>query len=116
MKKECLSEVVLVSAFIFLWFGNNSFGQIKRIQSFSEKSLMSSVVTEKDGIEYCQLSYNSLPAMEKIGEPELPVKYLRLLISSEESVSGITVNNKSQKIPIDQRIHLFRRTKLHQTI
>jgi len=111
MKTNCLTnpmKMACIISLIILLIASNSFGQITRIQTFSESDLATTETIIKDGNEYCRIAYKDLQTTEEVGKPELPVKYVQLLIPSSETVESITLKSKNMKqITLEKKIYPF---------
>jgi hypothetical protein len=85
---------------VFLIFSANqvSYAQITRNVSFSKSTLITKPLIAEDGIEYQRIGIDDLIFSGEPGEPNLPVKYIRLLIPSNEDVSNITVSIKNSEV------------------
>ena len=108
MKTYFLTKPTNLRCIILLFVllcSSDLFGQMTRSEIFSDSKLGVSEATLKDGSEYCRITYDNLQFLNEIGKPELPVKYVKLLIPATESVSGITLTKKViNKIDIVKKI------------
>lgn len=75
-----------ITLLFVLLCSSDLFGQMTRSETFSDSKLGVSETTLKDGSEYCRIIYDNLQQLDEIGKPELPVKYVKLLIPATESV------------------------------
>lgn len=116
MKHACLFPINVTSLIliILLWGANQySYAQKTRNVSFSKSSLEMNVLSVKDGTEYQKISMKDLRFTGKPGQPNLPVKYIRLLISPNQDVANIVVNVKNAEvIKLEKKIYPAQRVKM----
>ena len=93
MKHECLLpiKVTLLILILLLWGAYQfSYAQKTRKVSFSKSSLQMNVLSAEDGIEYQKIKMRNLQLTGEPGQPNLPVKYLRLLIPPNQDIASIS--------------------------
>lgn len=82
-----------------------SYAQSARKVSFSKSSVDFSVVKAKNGSEYQKVEIKDLQLTGEPGQPNLPAKYLRLLIPAGQNVADISVKaNNSEIINISRKV------------
>ncbi|MBI1937136.1 MAG: T9SS type A sorting domain-containing protein [Ignavibacteriales bacterium] len=95
-------------ALIILLLGVNQFSYSQKMRniSFSKSSLEVKLLKADDGNEYQKFDMNDFMSSGESGQPDLPVKYLRLLIPSNEDVANIVVNVKNKEtIKLTKKIY-----------
>lgn len=75
-----------------------SYAQSARKVSFSKSSVDFSVVKAKNGSEYQKVEIKDLQLTGEPGQPNLPAKYLRLLIPADQNVADISVKANNREI------------------
>ncbi|MDP3148260.1 MAG: C25 family cysteine peptidase [Ignavibacteria bacterium] len=101
MKNNYFSIAVCKSSFLRILFVllfvtflcTDLFPQISRSISFPSGSLLLTNETAKDNNEYLHVSLASLQRAREQGKPELPVKYLKLLLPPNTKVKEINITN-----------------------
>jgi Propeptide_C25/Peptidase family C25 len=91
---------------ILLIISSNSFAQKSRNITFSRSDLQMNDTIGDDSIMYRTIGYGPNGRfLTTEGKPELPVKYVRLIIPDDEDVSDINVTiNSVEKIQLSQKI------------
>lgn len=90
-KSSSLKFLFVLLFVIFLC--TDLFPQISRSISFPPGSLLLTNETAKDNNEYLHVSLASLQLTSEPGKPELPVKYLKLLLPPNTKVKDINITN-----------------------
>lgn len=67
-------------------------GQISHSVSFSETDIVFKIVTGSDSVDYTKIEMGNLQFIDQTGKPELPVKYVKLIIPSDEDVNNIQID------------------------
>ena len=74
-----------------------SFGQVQHIVTFKRNEISLSVITAKDGSDYCNIKMPNTQQSAEVGKPELPVKYVRLIIPTGKDVSEVVLNSLTKE-------------------
>jgi hypothetical protein len=101
MKNGCLFPAktsLLILTFLLLGVNKFSYAQMTRNVSFSKSSLEMNILSAEAGSEYQKLRIKDLQLIGKPGQPNLPVKYIRLLIPSNQDVANVVVNVKNSEV------------------
>lgn len=71
--------------------------QVSHSVSFLESDIAFKTVTGNDNIEYTKIKMGDLQFTDEIGRPELPVKYVKLIIPSDADVGNIRIDFTPEK-------------------
>ena len=74
---------IVILIFLFLTLAAFSFGQVNHKVSFSQSELQIESKRMSNGEVFDRLNFPDLRKTDELGKPELPVKYLRLLLPPE---------------------------------
>ncbi|MFZ2323532.1 MAG: C25 family cysteine peptidase, partial [Ignavibacteriaceae bacterium] len=87
----------VLSFLIFLFFSFNLFSQVSHTVNFSLEKLTVWDATGLDKTIYTKVVYGDLQKTDEVGKPELPVKYINLIIPSGQKVKDIKLTLSNQK-------------------
>ncbi|GIK21336.1 MAG: C25 family peptidase propeptide domain-containing protein [Ignavibacterium sp.] len=73
-----------------------TFGQVSHSISFSQNNLQFTAITGEDGIDYQRISFTQTHSMQELGNPELPEKYIKLIVPSNQDVESVIIKNQTQ--------------------
>lgn len=87
---------------ILLWMlaliiQTTTFGQVSHSVNFSKNNALTSSVKGEDGVEYQRIIFTQTHSTQEIGNPELPEKYIKLIVPSNQDVESVTINNIKQE-------------------
>ncbi len=85
----------ILSLLIFL-LSLNLYGQVVHTVNFTLNDLITTDVTGADSTIYTKVTYDELRFTDKTGKPELPVRYVNLIIPYDQEVSGISFTLSGQ--------------------
>ncbi|MGC9364903.1 MAG: C25 family cysteine peptidase [Fidelibacterota bacterium] len=71
-------------------------GQISHQNYFSRSDLNITTVTAEDGNIYNMVSIADIQQMDELGKPYLPVKYVKLIVPSDQDVGKIVIKDTSK--------------------
>lgn len=99
--------------FLFLFSCGTIFAQISYSVSFSKATVALSVVNSPDAQSYSKVNYLGLSNQDIPGVPDLPRKFINLIIPYNKDVTQITVNSVSwETISLDHKIYPTQRPLL----
>lgn len=73
-----------------------TFGQVSHSISFSQNNSQFTAITGEDGIDYQRISFTQTHSMQELGNPELPEKYIKLIVPSNQDVESVIIKNQTQ--------------------
>lgn len=73
------------------------FAQISHSCNFSMSDLNIFEIIGKDNVQYKKVEYTNLQYTDEIGKPMLPIRYVKLIIPSDQDVAGIAVTNTQKE-------------------
>ena len=104
MKNIIFKTLLLILIFIF--HNPNIYSQISYSFAIHKEDLIITTITGEDKIIYNKIFIKDFRLISEQGKPNLPVKYLRLIVPSEQDVKDIKVNVESkEKISLDYQIY-----------
>ena len=80
-----------------LFFSFNISAQVTHTVNFLQEELTISEITGEDSNTYAKLEYNDLQFTDEIGKPELPVKYINLIIPIDQKVREVNLSLSGQE-------------------
>jgi len=86
-------KIILIILFITK---TPALGQVSHSINFSERDLIVSETKGFDQITYTTVLYNEFQKVRKPGSPELPVKYINLIIPSNQKVKGLKLASRER--------------------
>ncbi|MFZ2322343.1 MAG: C25 family cysteine peptidase [Ignavibacteriaceae bacterium] len=89
---------IIVLILTFCLFSFNLFSQVSHTINFSFEKLIVSEISGLDKVTYSTVVYDDLQQTNELGSPELPVKYINLIIPSDQKVKDIVITLSNQKI------------------
>ena len=93
-----MKTIKIISIMLFILFTISPLiAQVSHSVSFLQSDIVFKTVTGGDSVDYTQIEMGSLQFIDKTGKPELPVKYVKLIIPSEEDVNNILINSVQSK-------------------
>ena len=84
--------VYSIISFIFL-FSANILSQVSHTVNFSNEKLNLSEVTGGDKANYTKVEFNDFQNTSEVGNPALPVKFVHLIIPSNQTAQSIKINS-----------------------
>lgn len=87
---------VFFSAFLVLGMNTFLLGQISHQNYFSRSDLNITTITAEDRNMYTKVSYADLQQMDELGKPCIPVKYIKLIIPSDQDMEKILIKDTSK--------------------
>lgn len=84
--------------FFCLFFSPNLFSQVKHTINFSSEKLSLSGFTGSDNINYIKVKYNDIQRIDEAGMPELPVRFVNLIIPSGQKVKDINLSSSNKQV------------------
>lgn len=89
---QCI--LLLMLAFIIQ---TATFGQVSHSISFSKNDAQISSFKGEDAVEYQRIIFTQTHSTQEIGNPELPEKYIKLIVPSNQDVESVTINSLRQE-------------------
>ncbi len=96
-KQKVYRAFYLIVTFFLIGIPSISLGQISYSVNFSNLNPKFNSIIEEDGITYEAISLFNLRQSNEIGKPQLPVKYIRLIIPADKDVANIMIKKKEIK-------------------
>lgn len=75
------------------------FGQLSHSVGFSQNDAQFSSITGEDGVEYQRINFSETHSLQELGNPELPEKYIKLIVPSNQDVESVTIKNQTLILP-----------------
>lgn len=97
MESRTLISKFVFSISIVLFTFSGLMSQISHSISFLKEELTFKTKIGKDGVEYDIVSIENLYLTYEEGKPSLPVKYIKLIIPSDQDAFKITLNNAEKE-------------------
>ena len=79
-------------------FAANLFGQVSHTINFTYEKLNLSEISGADKANHLNINYGNLQKVGEIGNPALPIKYVNLIIPSNQDVSNIKISTSNGNI------------------
>lgn len=100
------SKITLIILLILLLSPNQtSYAQSARKVTFSKSALEVNITRVKNGAEYQKINIGDLRLAGEPGQPNLPAKYLSLLIPADQDVADISVKvNSRETISLSRKV------------
>lgn len=92
---KLIRNLILFTLVLSLYF--TSFGQVSHSVNFSQESKQFSSIIGEDDVQYQRIVFDQTHSTQEVGNPELPEKYIKLIVPSNQDVESITINNLEQK-------------------
>jgi len=89
---------VSVCALLVLTMSTVLLAQISHQNYFSRSDLNVTTVTAGDGNIYNKVSLADLQQMDELGKPYLPVKYVKLIVPSDQDVEKVVIKDISKQV------------------
>ena len=74
-----------------------SLGQVSYTVNFSQNDSQFSSIIGADGVEYQRIIFSQTHSTQELGNPELPEKYVKLIVPSNQDVESVTINDLTQE-------------------
>jgi hypothetical protein len=104
-KKNFIFQTLLL-IFSFILINSAVYSQVFHTVNFSKVNLGISTKTGEDGIEYDQITLTGLNYNGQIGAPQLPVKYVHLIVPSGVDAASVNIISKqTEQFTIEHRIY-----------
>ncbi len=88
--------VMLMITLMLMWQNNVLYAQISHSVDFPASNLVFAAVTAEDGVVYEKVTISRLNETAEIGKPNLPVKYVHLILPSDQNVDRISIISTSK--------------------
>ncbi len=88
--------IFVLLAFLFISF--YTYSQVSHTVNFSEGKINLSELKAADQNNYVRVNFSDFRMSDEVGKPELPVKYIRLIIPSNQDVKSVNIVSAVQKI------------------
>lgn len=82
---------ILFFSFISILLVSNIIGQINYSLSFNPEDLIISEITSPNNIVYSKIEFEDLESDQEIGSPEIPFRYINLIIPTNQRVKDISL-------------------------
>jgi hypothetical protein len=97
---------IVFSLFSFLFCSFNLFSQISHTVNFFAENLVISEITAPNHSIYTKVIYRDLQHNQEIGYPELPIKYINLIIPTNQMVENISLSlSNGEKYDLDYLVY-----------
>jgi len=84
-------KIITFLSFFFLLLSCSSIAQVTHTVNFSFEELIVSEITGENSNTYTKLKYDELLPSDEIGKPELPIKFINLIIPIDQRVEEINL-------------------------